>query len=67
MATKNKKSVPSTVVRSFYDPAIREAIAEGNLAKMKRIHAQATALLAEQGNLSAAVKRLAKAIAKLEG
>ena len=52
----------TTVSRAVYDPTIREVIAEGDLAKMKRVYAQAQQLLDQQGDLKAAVKRLDKAI-----
>jgi Domain of unknown function (DUF1843) len=66
-----KASMPSTkqgtvVPRPVYDPGIREVMAEGDLAKMKRVYAQAQKLLEEQGNLRAAVNRLGKAIKRRE-
>ncbi len=52
----------TTVVRPFYEPVIREVIAEGDLAKMKRCYSQAKALLRQQGDLKDALNRLDKAI-----
>ena len=52
--------------RAFYDPAIRDVIAEGNLAQMKRVLLRASAVLKEQGDLAGAIKRLENAIAKQE-
>jgi len=52
----------TTVARPFYEPGIREVIAEGDLAKMKRCYSQASTLLRQQGDLKAALKRLDKAI-----
>jgi hypothetical protein len=57
-----QKRTRPTVSRAVYDPTIREVIAEGDLAKMKRVYAQAQQLLEQQGDLKAAVKRLEKAI-----
>lgn len=53
-----------SVPRAFYDPAIREVIAEGKLGAMRRVLAQARVVLKAQGDLAGAVKRLEKAIAK---
>lgn len=68
MAAKSKGTAAGTpiVARPVYDPTIREVIAEGDLAKMKKVLRQAKAILKEQGDLRAAVLRLDKAIAKRE-
>ena len=48
-----------------YAPAIRDAIAKGNLAQMKRLLARSKTILKEQGDLPGAVKRLEEVIEKL--
>ncbi len=57
-----RTSRSATVPRAVYDPTIREVIAEGNLARMKKVLARAKVVLTEQGNLRAAIKRLEVAI-----
>lgn len=49
-----------------YGVAIHQALAEGDLAKMKSLLIQAESLLNQQGNLAAAVELLKLEIAKLE-
>ena len=66
MTKKQKGSRTRAVPRAFYDPAIRDVIAEGNLAQMKRVLLRASAVLKEQGDLAGAIKRLENAIAKQE-
>lgn len=57
---------PASVPRAVYDPTIREVIAEGDLARMKKVLVRAKAILKEQGNLRAAVDRLDRAIKRRE-
>jgi hypothetical protein len=59
---QKRTSSRTTVSRAVYDPTIREVIAEGDLAKMKRVYTQAKQLLEQQGDLKSAVERLEKAI-----
>jgi phage shock protein A len=48
-----------------YAPAIRDAIARGDLREMKSLLSQAQQLQRAQGDLPAAMARLEKAIGKL--
>jgi hypothetical protein len=48
-----------------YAPAIRDAIARGDLREMKSLLSQARQLQRAQGDLPAAIERLEKAIGKL--
>lgn len=67
MATKKtNRSAPLRPARPVYDPAIREAIARGELAEMRRLLKRAKALLGTQGDLGGAITRLERAIAKVE-
>jgi hypothetical protein len=50
----------------MYGPAIRNALASKNLTKMKSAAAQARQLIAQQGDLHAALIKLEDAIAKME-
>lgn len=49
-----------------YGTAIHEAVASGDLGKMKETARQAEAFLQEHGNVSAALEALKIEIAKLE-
>jgi len=49
-----------------YGPAIQQAIAGGDLARMKETAASAQAFLAQSGNVGAALEALRVEIAKLE-
>jgi len=50
------------VTRPFYFDAIREVLKEGNLARMKRVSAQAKDLMKQQGDLLSAITQLDEAI-----
>jgi hypothetical protein len=60
MAEKQLHAVPP------YGPAIHQAIAGGNLARMKEVAASAESHLAQHGNVCAALEALKIEIAKLE-
>jgi hypothetical protein len=60
-----KKSQLSSV--RPYGTAIQQAIATGDLAKMKSVAAQAREYLADHGDVAAAFEALKIEIAKLEG
>ena len=50
-----------------YGAAIQQAIATGDLAKMKEVAAQAQRYLAKHGDVAAALEALKIEIAKIEG
>ena len=60
MAEKELHPVPP------YGAAIHQAIAGGDLARMKEVAASAEAYLAQSGNIGAALEGLKIEIAKLE-
>jgi hypothetical protein len=60
MAEKQLHPVPP------YGPPIQQAIASGDLARMREVAASAQAYLAQSGNVSAALEALKIEIAKLE-
>lgn len=53
-------------LRPLYGVCIQEAIASGDLSKMKSVAAEAEQYLAEHGNISAALEALKVEIAKSE-
>ncbi len=65
-ARRRAGSKPRLSVRPVYDPAIREVIEGGELAEMKRLLVKARALASQQGDLEGAIKKLERAIAKLD-
>ena len=65
MVTK-RAARSATVPRAVYDPTIREVIAEGNPARMKRILVRAKVILKQQSDLRGAIKRLERAIKRRE-
>jgi hypothetical protein len=60
MAEKERGAVPP------YGPPIQEAIAKGDLPRMKQLAAEAEAHLAEAGDVSSSLEFLKIEIAKLE-
>ena len=50
-----------------YGAAIQQAIAIGDLERMKALRVQASALLAQHGDVASALETLKIEIAKLEG
>lgn len=54
------------IFRPMYGPAIQEAVASGDLAKMKDVARQAEEHLRDAGNVAAAYEALKVAIASLE-
>ena len=65
LSSKTRKR-RTTIVRPFYEPPPREIIAEGDLAKMKRVYAQAKEVLEQEADLKRSVKLLGKAIQERE-
>jgi phage shock protein A len=53
-------------IHVLYGPAIREAIASGDVDKMKEVEKQAEEHLQEYGNISAAAEALKVEIARAE-
>jgi len=60
------RSRPVGVNRAVYDPAIRDVIVKGELSEMKTMLNKARRILRQQGDLKAAVSKLARAIKRAD-